>query len=264
MKEKGRFEQRLFLRTKEQWFPNFIEITYTGIGKTHEGFVLFPKIFLPLLTLLGKIGAAKMGIAERKERQKKEVRDSILQSAWQLVNEEGWQNLSIRKIADAIEYSVPVVYDHFENKEAILTVFNRRGFQLLGDELKTAKVGQADAKQQLNAIAFAYWDFAFQHKEYYQLMFGLGMPGCQELANVPELVAFIEVIGSTIGQVVAEGTNKTADVQLKVRSFWSTIHGLVSINLMAPPSMHEGVSKDQMNKLILNDFLNGFLKGLTE
>ena len=41
MKEKGRFEQRLFLRTKEQWFPNFIEITYTGIGKTHEGFVLF-------------------------------------------------------------------------------------------------------------------------------------------------------------------------------------------------------------------------------
>ena len=66
-----------------------------------------------------------MGITERKERQRKEVRDSILQSAWQLVNEEGWQNLSIRKIADAIEYSVPVVYDHFENKEAILSEFNR-------------------------------------------------------------------------------------------------------------------------------------------
>ena len=217
-----------------------------------------------MLTLLGKIYPAKMGIAERKERQKKEVRDSILQSAWQLVNEEGWQNLSIRKIADAIEYSVPVVYDHFENKEAILTVFNRRGFQLLADELKAAKATKADAKEQLETIAFAYWEFAFQHKEYYQLMFGLGMPGCEELAKVPELMAFMEVMSSTIGQVVSEGNNKTADVILKVRSFWSTIHGLVSINLLAPPSAHEGVSKDQMNKMILNDFMNGFLKGLTE
>ena len=80
-----------------------------------------------------------MGITERKERQRKEVRDSILNSAWQLVNEEGWQNLSIRRIADAIEYSVPVVYDHFENKEAILSEFNRRGFKLLGDKLNEAK-----------------------------------------------------------------------------------------------------------------------------
>ena len=58
-----------------------------------------------------------MGIAERKLRQKVEVKASILQAAWQLVEKEGWQSLSIRKIADAIEYSAPVIYDHFENKE---------------------------------------------------------------------------------------------------------------------------------------------------
>ena len=205
-----------------------------------------------------------MGIAERKERQKKEVRDSILESAWKLVNDEGWQNLSIRRIADAIEYSVPVVYDHFENKEAILTVFNRRGFQLLGDNLKAAKILHTSPVAQLEAIAYAYWNFAFDHKEYYQLMFGLGMPGCEELANVPELASFIEVIESTISRIIMEGNNKNADVMLKVRSFWSMIHGLVSINLLAPPSGHEGVSKDQLNKMILNDFINGFIKGLTE
>jgi len=216
-----------------------------------------------LLTLLGNIHAVIMGIAERKERQKKEVRDSILESAWKLVNEEGWQNLSIRKIADAIEYSVPVVYDHFENKEAILTVFNRRGFVLLGDEIRAAKAGHKAPKEQLAAIAYAYWDFAFDHKEYYQLMFGLGMPGCEELANVPELIAFIGVIGSTIGQIVMDA-GKEANIQLKVRSFWSMIHGLVSINLMAPPSAHAGVTQDQMNKMILKDFIVGFIKALTE
>jgi len=204
-----------------------------------------------------------MGIAERKERQKKEVRDSILDSAWKLVNEEGWQNLSIRKIADAIEYSVPVVYDHFENKEAILSVFNRRGFVLLGDEIRAAKARHAAPKEQLEAIAYAYWDFAFDHKEYYQLMFGLGMPGCEELAKVPELIAFIEVIGSTIAQIVKDAGRDT-DVQLKVRSFWSMIHGLVSINLLAPPSAHAGVSQEQMNKMILKDFIIGFIKALTE
>ena len=59
-----------------------------------------------------------MGIAERKLRQKEEMKSSILDAAWKLVQQDGWQSLSIRKIADAIEYSVPVIYYHFENKEA--------------------------------------------------------------------------------------------------------------------------------------------------
>ena len=204
-----------------------------------------------------------MGIVERKERQKKEVRDSILISAWQLVNEEGWQNLSIRKIADAIEYSVPVVYDHFENKEAILTVFNRQGFQLLGDKLREAKEMYIDPKRQLEAIAYAYWEFAFEQKAFYQLMFGLGMPGCESLATVPELTAFIEVINTTIQQIINEGNYKEANLRLKVHSFWSMIHGLVSINLMVPPSPGN-VTQEQMNKMVLSDFIKGFLKGLTE
>ena len=78
-----------------------------------------------------------------------------------------------------------------------------------------------------------------------------------------ELAAFIEVIGSTVGQIVTDADKKT-DVQLKVRSFWSMIHGLVSINLLAPPSAHGGVTQDQMNKMILKDFISGFIKGLTE
>ena len=60
-----------------------------------------------------------MGIAERKIRQKEEVRCAILDAAWNLALTKGWQALSIRKIAEAIEYSVPVIYDHFQNKDDI-------------------------------------------------------------------------------------------------------------------------------------------------
>src|SRR5687768_7691932 len=106
-----------------------------------------------------------MGIQERKTRQKEEVRANILQASWQTVLEEGWQALSIRKIADAIEYSVPVIFSHFENKDAILLEFTREGFQKLASQLQQAKNSKKTASGQLEAMARAYWDFAFSEKE---------------------------------------------------------------------------------------------------
>src|SRR4051794_25383505 len=114
-----------------------------------------------------------MGIAERKIRQKKEVKTSILHAAWSVVEKDGWQALSIRKIADAIEYSVPVIYDHFENKEAILLEFTKKGFRLLNLELQKAVAQFANPEQQIEAIVYSYWKFSFNNKEYYQLMYGL-------------------------------------------------------------------------------------------
>jgi AcrR family transcriptional regulator len=192
-----------------------------------------------------------MGIAERKERQRKEVRDSILEAAWRLVNDEGWQSLSIRKIADAIEYSVPVVYDHFENKEAILFEFNKQGFKLLGEKIKEVKEAHATPVLQLEAMAFAYWDFAFANQEFYQVMFGLGMPGCEQIKKMPELLEFTETIKRTIEEI-----NPETNSFLKLNSFWSMLHGLVSINLMTSES------KEDFNKMILKDFVNVFIKGL--
>ncbi len=125
-----------------------------------------------------------MGITERKIRQKEEVRSSILKAAWQLVIEEGWQALSIRKIAEAIEYSVPVIYDHFANKEAILLELTKQGFQILNSELVKAKKRSANPEKQIEAMAYSYWEFAFDHKAYYQVMYGLGMPSCETVNHI--------------------------------------------------------------------------------
>src|SRR5688572_32654528 len=99
----------------------------------------------------------KMGTIERRQRQKEEVYDSILKAAWKLVLESGWQGLSIRKIADAIEYSIPVVYDHFENKEAILNEFTRQGFRMLNENLVEAGRKETQPVEHLKAVTFAYW-----------------------------------------------------------------------------------------------------------
>jgi len=200
-----------------------------------------------------------MGIAERRTRQKEEVRTSILQAAWQLVMAEGWQSLSIRKIADAIEYSVPVIYDHFENKEAILLEFTKDGFSLLAQKMEETKNLHTVPAEQLNAIAFAYWDFAFSNKEYYQLMFGLGMPSCDLARKVPEIGAYGTLVQGIIKELIAASSHKDANPFLKFHTFWSMLHGLVSINMMG-----QTATPDEMNKMILEDAMYGFIKALKE
>src|SRR5690606_41581868 len=98
-----------------------------------------------------------MSIVERRIREKEAMRANILSTAWQIVKEDGWQSLSIRKIADAIQYSVPVIYDYFENKEAILLEFGKQGFERVIAKLTAAKASSTDPAEQLKAIADAYW-----------------------------------------------------------------------------------------------------------
>lgn len=198
-----------------------------------------------------------MGIVERKIRQKEEVKTSILNAAWNLVGTDGWQALSIRKIAEAIEYSVPVIYDHFENKEAILLEFTKRGFKLLNEELEKAKEVSADPALQIEAMAYAYWQFAFEQKEYYQLMYGLGMPTCETVKSNDEINAFSNSILFVIKKLIASGKNPGADPILKLHLFWSMLHGTVSINMMNMDNTRDG-----LNKMVLQDFIKSFLAGI--
>jgi len=203
-------------------------------------------------------GVTILGITERRVRQKEELRTSILQSAWQIVESEGWQALSIRKIADAVEYSVPVIYTHFENKEAILNEFARKGFSLLSEQLQQAKARSKKPDTQLRAIASAYWAFAFQHSEYYQLMFGLGIPACEEVNKVAELKKLSEVLLSSVSEVIKSGNNPESDVFLKFHTLWSILHGMVSIHMATGKA-----AQDEFKRAILNDAVDGFIKALT-
>ncbi|QNF31903.1 TetR/AcrR family transcriptional regulator [Adhaeribacter swui] len=198
-----------------------------------------------------------MGIVERKQRQKEEVRGSILRAAWALVLAEGWQALSIRKIADAIEYSVPVIYNHFENKEAILQEFTKEGFGFLNEQLETAKQQHASPAKQLEAMAYAYWNFAVTNKEYYQLMYGLGMPTCEIVRQTPEMTKFSNLLQETIKALIATSKNPETDCFLKFHTYWSMLHGLISINLTG-----RSAAPDKLNQLVLQDAIQGFIRNL--
>lgn len=200
-----------------------------------------------------------MGIVERKQRQKEEVRAAILSSAWKTVKMDGWQALSIRKIADAIEYSNPVIYSHFENKEAILLEFTKEGFLKLKAKLDAAKKGELNPAQQLHEMAKAYWDFAFQNPEFYQLMFGLGIPACETVNSIPEVKALTTVLLNSIGLAISSSSHPEADLYLKFHSYWSILHGSVSMQMRDKEATTSAHQYDQ-----LQDAINGFIKVLSE
>jgi AcrR family transcriptional regulator len=199
-----------------------------------------------------------MGITERRLRDKEKVRTTILAAARQMVKEEGWQSLSIRKIADAIEYSVPVIYDHFENKEAILFEFGKEGFRILAKKIGEAREKTDDPAEQLKLMANAFWDFASRYREHYQLMYGQGMTGCEIQKCLPEQTTFRNLVTEPIVQLIKKGKNPKADPCLKYYTFWSILHGLISMKNMRGT----GVS-DEINKMVMDDAIAGFIKNLS-
>jgi len=197
-----------------------------------------------------------MASKERIQRLKEETRTSILDAAYKIVKEEGWQALSMRKIADEIEYTAPIIYEYFSNKEAILAELNKKGYLYLAKEMEEAKNKHALPADQLEAMWMAYWNFAFKKKELYQLMFGVSMNCCTG-QKTPEAEAPAKLVNDVIRQLINGKDLSETDVCRKYYTFWSVIHGLVSINLV-----NKGGS-DEINRLVLKDAIGGIIKSIT-
>ena len=89
---------------------------------------------------------------------------------------EGWNGVTIRKIADAVEYTPPIVYEYFKDKEDLLNELSLWGHRMLYNSYDRSIQSETDDKKSLLLISEAHWDFAFQNKELYQLMFRFGKP----------------------------------------------------------------------------------------
>lgn len=130
-----------------------------------------------------------MGIRQRRERERQQPRQGILLAARDIAAQEGWQAVTMRKVADRIEYSPPTIYEHFPSKEAILSDLMRQGFRLLLVELQTVHAAAHDSEAALLAMARVYWNFAWEYPELYQVMHGLdGVPFCSDEAAANDLL----------------------------------------------------------------------------
>ena len=112
-----------------------------------------------------------MGIKERQGRERQAVRQAILDAARDLFVSEGYRNVSIRKIAERIEYSPAAIYSYFPSKDEIFFALSEEGFRRLNDKVAASVQGQADPLEQLRASWWAYYEFSKENREFFELMF---------------------------------------------------------------------------------------------
>jgi AcrR family transcriptional regulator len=154
-------------------------------------------------------GEQRLGISERKDRQRAE--------------REGWSAVTIRRLADEIEHSQPVLYSHFENRDAIVAAVAIVGFREITTALQEAAREAGDHRQALENVASAYLAFALEHPALYEAMFTL-----------PTGLRFAEVetrseLKAAFDSLAAVFTLFRTDVTLATETFWASLHGLAEL-----------------------------------
>jgi AcrR family transcriptional regulator len=182
-----------------------------------------------------------MGSSERKERQKAQLQQQILNAAREITLRDGFAALTMRKIADAIEYAPGTIYLYFENRDQIAIQLCRQGYQELLDCLQpTATI--ADSRDRLRAIASAYIDFGITNTATYRLIF-MEDPKFTNaaLAEVPidssdgAGMRSFQLLVTIFDDMKAEGRlSIDADSARLAEIFWTSLHGILSLKLTFP------------------------------
>jgi len=163
-----------------------------------------------------------LGIAERKGRTRAAREDRIVAAARAIAESEGWGAVTIRRLADQIEYSQPVLYSHFANRDAIVAAVAVEGFRELTHALGEA-AGSGGPREALAHVASAYLAFALRGPALYQAMFVL--PSGLRFAAAdtrPELRAAFDALAAVVRPF-------GGDVDLVTETFWAALHGLAEL-----------------------------------
>lgn len=172
-----------------------------------------------------------MGIKERKERHQRDVRNGILSAAREIASSDGWHSVTIRRIAERIEYSPPAIYEYFDSKEDLLLELVRRGYAQQLEAVENARKSSASPEEALLNMARAWWGFSTGSPDLYQAMYGLGGVSfpVAELQKEGEKIG--EVVGEVIEEILDSNDKEVEDVEGRVTLLWSTVHGIIALRM---------------------------------
>jgi AcrR family transcriptional regulator len=168
-----------------------------------------------------------LSIAERKSRQRAERESRIIAAARVIAERDGWDAVTVRRLADEIEYSQPVLYSHFENRDAIVGAVAVEGFEEFTVALREAARGASGERDALERVAVAYLDFASSRPALYEAMFVLPTDlRFAEAETRPELRAAYDALATVVAPFCV-------DVELVTETFWAALHGLAELERSA-------------------------------
>ncbi|HJP78670.1 MAG TPA: TetR/AcrR family transcriptional regulator [Pseudonocardiaceae bacterium] len=161
-----------------------------------------------------------MSISERRQRELAQRAELIVDAARELAEEQGWDAVTTRRLAERVEYSQPVLYSHFAGKDAIVDAVAVAGIEELTQRLRAAGVGAKPGRDAVGRAARAYLAFAVDHPAVYQAMFTMstGLPFATDEAPDSLKESFAEL--SKVMNPAAGDLGSLTEV------FWATLHGI--------------------------------------
>jgi len=178
-----------------------------------------------------------MGVKERRAREKSETRDKILDAARDLFISDGYEGVSMRKVAEKIEYSPTAIYVHFEDKKDLFHQLCQEDFAKLAEAFQSPAL-PIDAIERLTLIGQTYVDFGMKYPNHYKLMFMTPHPPAEldetdrEIKGNPEVDAYA-FLKMCVEQAIEAGyfREEFTDSELLSQTLWAGIHGVIALEI---------------------------------
>ncbi|ALP37158.1 transcriptional regulator [Paenibacillus sp. IHB B 3084] len=197
---------------------------------------------------------------KRRERESSEIRRKIIEAARSLFLNQGYAEVSMRKIADQIEYSPTTIYHYFANKEAIVRELliegNSMFLQSLQQRAEEAQAAGLNALDVLKTVSDAYVRFGTANPEYYNILFISNLESVSLISLIDsERFKGFELLESGLKAAMDDGSITQGDERLIATSVWSMLHGLTSLllNFDFPTAK----SNDELISFTIDTFFRG-------
>jgi AcrR family transcriptional regulator len=202
---------------------------------------------------------------DRRERDKAEFREEVLGAARRIVIEEGFDALTMRKIAEAIEYAPGTIYLYFESRDAIAFELCRAGFEEFLSAMRPV-TSIADPAERLRELGRRYVRFGLENPETYRLIFldhpkyaEVAFAEHEESADSPGMQALNLLISIFTELRSRKRLASDADPAALAEMMWVAVHGIVSLKL-ATVDQFPQTPTDELLELTTGTLIRGFLK----
>jgi len=179
-----------------------------------------------------------MGSIERREREREDKRRQILDAARELFVEEGYDAVTMRKVADKVEYTPTAIYLHFKDKEELVREVVTQDFLKLGQHF--ASIAEIDDPiEALSAMGASYLDFAQKYPNHYRLLFMTKLPQTTEQLpehhGNPSLDAYA-LLCVLVHKAMERGLFREdlTDAEFVAQLLWSGMHGIAALRISCP------------------------------
>jgi AcrR family transcriptional regulator len=178
-----------------------------------------------------------MGVKERREREKSETRDKILDAARELFIAEGYAGVSMRRVAEKIEYSPTAIYVHFADKEELFRELCHQDYARLAEVFQSSAVS-SDPLERLREVGKIYIEFGIRNPNHYKFMFMTAHPAQEpdeedrEIMGNPEKDAYAFLRWAVQQAMDADCfRDELRDAELISQTLWASVHGVISLEI---------------------------------